>query len=148
MRFFELLDQSVAVDIVGRIAVPGGRRTQRRGQMHLAHARRTEEHNVLPVFQKPPGRQLVNLPFVDGGLEAEVEVLIASFDRKPGLCTCFSYARRRLDAATKSAERRLRANLARAGFGAGPNKHNFSRFGRRANRKKFAAVATAALLAG
>mgnify|MGYP007127514500 CR=1 FL=1 len=34
-----------------------------------------------------------------------------------------------------------------AGFGAGPNKHDFSRFGRRANRKKFASVATEALLA-
>lgn len=34
-----------------------------------------------------------------------------------------------------------------SGFGAGPNKHDFSRFGRRANREKFASVATEALLA-
>ena len=42
---------------------------------HLAHPRRTEKQHVGRLSHEGQLRQLSHLPLVDGGLEAEVEVL-------------------------------------------------------------------------
>ena len=52
--------------------------------MGLAHARRAEEHHILPVFQEAHGSQLIDLALVDGGLEREVEIVQGLLDGEGG----------------------------------------------------------------
>ena len=74
MGLFELLDELVAIHVVGGEAMLGRHKAQHGGQMSLAHTWRTEEYHVLPVFQEAHGGQLIDLPLVNGGLEREIEV--------------------------------------------------------------------------
>ena len=74
MGLFELLNELVAIHVVGGEAVLGRHKAQHGGQMGLAHTWRTEEYHVLPVFQEAHGGQLIDLPLVNGGLEREIEV--------------------------------------------------------------------------
>ena len=65
----------VAVDVVGGETVLCCHQAQGGGQMGLAHAGRAEEDHILPVFQEAHGGQLIDLAFIDGGLEREIEVV-------------------------------------------------------------------------
>ena len=71
----KLLDELVAVDVVGGKAVLGGHKAQGGGQMGLAHTGRAEEYHVLPILQEAHGGQFVDLALVDGGLEGEIKVV-------------------------------------------------------------------------
>lgn len=50
MRLFELLNEGMTVDVVGRAAVSGSNHAEGRGEMRLAHPRRAEEHDIPTVF--------------------------------------------------------------------------------------------------
>ena len=75
MGLLELFNELVAVDVVGRETVLCCHQAQSGGQMGLAHAGRAEEDHILPVFQEAHGGQLIDLAFIDGGLEREIEVV-------------------------------------------------------------------------
>ena len=56
MSLFQLFNELVAVDIVGRKAMPCGHKTQGGSQMGFAYPGRAKEDHVLPVFR--PGRKI------------------------------------------------------------------------------------------
>ncbi len=82
MGFFQLLNQLVAVDIVGGETVLCGYQAEGGGQVGLAHAGRSEKHHILAVLQEAHGSQFVDLAFVNGGLEGKIEVIQGLLDRK------------------------------------------------------------------
>ena len=84
MCLLELLNELVAVDIVGRETVLCRHKTQGRGQMGLAYTGRPEEYYIFSVFQKAHGGQFVNLALIYGGLEGKIEVVQGLLDREPG----------------------------------------------------------------
>ena len=55
MSFFELLNELVAVDVVGRKAVLCGYKTQSGCEMGFAHTWRAKEDYVFPIFQETHG---------------------------------------------------------------------------------------------
>jgi len=75
VSFLQLLNQLVAVDIVGGEAVPCGYTAEGGGQVGLAHAGRAQEYHILAVFQETHSSQLVDLTLVNGGLEGKIEVV-------------------------------------------------------------------------
>ena len=84
MSLFHLLNQGVAVDVVGREPVAGGFHAEGGGEMGFANAGRPEEYDILSVFKKPHGSQLLNLALINGGLKAEVELGKALFHGESG----------------------------------------------------------------
>ena len=52
VSLLELLNELVAVDVVGRESVPRRHQAQSGGQMGLAHTRRPEEYHVFPILQE------------------------------------------------------------------------------------------------
>ena len=75
MSLFQLLNKLVAVDVVGGEPVLSRHKAQGGGQMSLAHTWWSKEYHVLPVLQETHGGQFVDLAFVDGWLEREIEVV-------------------------------------------------------------------------
>ena len=75
MGLFELLDELVAIHVVGGEAALGRHKAQRGGQMSLALAWWAEEDLILSVFQEAHGSQLIDLALINGWLEGEVEVV-------------------------------------------------------------------------
>lgn len=69
MSLLELLNELMAVDVVGRETVLCCHQAQGGGKMGLTHTRRPEEYHVLPILQEAHSGQLVNLALVYGGLE-------------------------------------------------------------------------------
>ena len=58
MRFLELLNELVAVDIVSREPVLRSHKTQSRGEMGFAYAWAKEDH-IFPISREMYGGQLV-----------------------------------------------------------------------------------------
>ena len=59
--FFELLNELVAVDVVGGEPMLRRHKAQGGGKVGFAHAGRAEEDHVFSVFQKAHGGQFVDL---------------------------------------------------------------------------------------
>ena len=62
VSFFKLLNELVAVDVIGGKPVLRGHKAQGGGKVGLTHARRAEEDHVFSVFQKTHGGQFVRAP--------------------------------------------------------------------------------------
>ena len=75
MAAFEHINQRVAVDVIGGIAVLRSKGANGGGEVGLADAGRAQEDDILGVLQEAHGSQFQDLALVNGGLETEVEVL-------------------------------------------------------------------------
>ena len=89
MGFLELLDELVAIHIVGRKAMLGHHKAQGGGEMGLAHTWRAEEDYVLTLLQEAHGGQLVDLALVNGGLKGKIEIVQSLLDGEAGHLNLF-----------------------------------------------------------
>ena len=84
MSLFELLNELVAIHVIGGEPMLCRHKAQSGSQMSFAHAGWAEENHILTVFQEAHGGQLIDLPLVDGGLEGEIKVVQGLFDGEAG----------------------------------------------------------------
>ena len=84
MGFFQLLNELVAVGIIGGKPVLHGHKAQSRSQVGFAHTGQAKEDHIFSILQETHGSQLIDLTFVNRGLERKIEVIQYLLDGEPG----------------------------------------------------------------
>ena len=67
VSFFELLNELVAVDVVGGEPVLSSHQTKGGSQVGLSNTGRAKEDDIFSVLQEAHGSQFIDLALVDGG---------------------------------------------------------------------------------
>lgn len=67
------LFQSMAIDVIGRVAASSSNHANDSCQVGFADTGRTEKNDVFGVLYKAHGRRFINLLFVDGGLKSKIK---------------------------------------------------------------------------
>ena len=89
VALFELLNEGMAVDVVGGIPVFSCDHAQGICEVGFSDAGRAEKHDILGVLHETHGGKFVDLAYVDGRLEGEIKVLQSLFDGEPGHLNLF-----------------------------------------------------------
>ena len=81
---FKLLNELMAVDVVGREPVLGSHQAECGSQVGFAYTRWAEKYHVFSVLQKAHGSEFIDLALVDGGLKGKVKVVQGFLDGEAG----------------------------------------------------------------
>lgn len=84
MGFFELFNELVTVDVIGRKSMLCSHQTESGSLVGLAHAGQAEEDDIFAILQETHGSQFINLTLVDGRLKREVKVIRGLLNRESG----------------------------------------------------------------